>query len=156
MSQLVADTFEEEEDDSDDDEDNAKTVPLPNVSSEILEKIVAYGKHYQEETMTPIQTPLKSARLEDLVQPWYVDFVNVDEKTLFSLVSASNFMDIKPLLDLTCLAVSIVIKVRLLPTVVGYCGLGLVFAKESGSFGNGSNALFLISSRLTCTGKISH
>lgn len=30
---------------------------------------------------------------------------------LFELVTAANFMDIKPLLDLTCLAVSVYIKV---------------------------------------------
>ena len=116
MSQLVADTFEEDDEDdsdSDDDNDNAKTVSLPKVSSEILKKVVEYFKHYQEEAMTPISSPLKSARLEDMVQEWYVQYVDVDEKTLFDLVSASNFMDIKPLLDLTCLAVSIVIKVSL-------------------------------------------
>lgn len=120
MSQLVADTFEEDDSDDDSDSDSddhnisssAKTIQLPKVSSEILKTIVEYGTHYcQVEAMTPIESPLKSARLEDLIQPWYVDFVNaLDEPTLFDLVSASNFMDIKPLLDLTCLAVSIVIK----------------------------------------------
>ena len=115
MSQLVADTFEEDdEDDSDDDDnDSTKTVSLPKVSSEILQKVVEYLKHYQEEAMTPISSPLKSARLEDMVQEWYVQYADVDEKTLSDLVSASNFMDIKPLLDLTCLAVSIAIKVSL-------------------------------------------
>lgn len=32
---------------------------------------------------------------------------------MFELVTAANFMDIKPLLDLTCLAVSVLIKVSL-------------------------------------------
>jgi S-phase kinase-associated protein 1 len=61
--------------------------------------------------MTPIQTPLKSSKIEDLVQPWYAAYVQVDQSLLFELVTAANFMDIKPLLDLTCLAVSVFIKV---------------------------------------------
>lgn len=36
--------------------------------------------------------------------------VQVDKDVLFSLVAAANFLDIKQLLDLTCLAVSILIK----------------------------------------------
>ena len=96
----------------DDDEDmEDKKVPLPNVSADVLRKVIEFGKHYQEEQMTPIQTPLKSSKIEELVQPWYADFVKVDQVLLFELVTAANFMDIKPLLDLTCLAVSVLIKV---------------------------------------------
>lgn len=108
MSNLVNETFDDNEDE--DESDEPKQVPLPNVSTPILEKVIDYCKHYQEEPMTPIQTPLKSSKLEDLVQSWYADFVKVDKNVLFDLVAAANFMDIKPLLDLTCLAVSILIK----------------------------------------------
>ena len=61
--------------------------------------------------MTPITTPLQSLKMEEIVQKWYADFVEVDQTMLFELVTAANFMDIKPLLDLTCLAVSFHIKV---------------------------------------------
>ena len=61
--------------------------------------------------VTPITTPLKSNRMEEIVQEWYANFVNVDQTLLFELVTAANFMDVKALLDLTCLAVSILIKV---------------------------------------------
>ena len=107
MSQLVAETFEGEEDE---DNDEISDVPLPNVTAQVLEKVIEYCKHYQEEPMTPIQTPLKSSKLEDLVQQWYADYVKLSKNMLFDLVAAANFMDIKPLLDLTCLAVSILIK----------------------------------------------
>ena len=40
---------------------------------------------------------------------WYADFVKV-EQVLFELVTAANFMDIKPLLILTCFAVTVLIK----------------------------------------------
>jgi S-phase kinase-associated protein 1 len=107
MSQLVAETLEGDEDD---DSDEVKDIPLPNVAANVLAKVIEYCKHYQEEPMTAIQTPLKSSKLEDLVQQWYADFVKIEKNMLFDLVAAANFMDIKPLLDLTCLAVSILIK----------------------------------------------
>ena len=66
--------------------------------------------------MSPITTPLKSTRIEEIVQEWYADFVDVEQTMLFELVTAANFMDIKPLLDLTCLAVSVLIKVSVLMT----------------------------------------
>ncbi len=64
-------------------------------------------------TVTTITTPLKSNRIEEIVQEWYANFVKVEQIMLFELVTAANFMDIKPLLDLTCLAVSVYIKVSL-------------------------------------------
>lgn len=56
------------------------------------------------------QTPLAFNELSKLVQPWYAKFVEIDRELLFDLVAAANYMHIKPLLDLSCLAVSIMIK----------------------------------------------
>jgi len=112
MSSLVATTI----DDDDEDEAVEHEIPLPNVKDAVLAKVVEYCKHYTtEEAMTQIQTPLKSSKIEDLVQAWYADFVDVEQSLLFELVTAANFMDIKPLLDLTCLAVSIAIKGKTAP-----------------------------------------
>jgi S-phase kinase-associated protein 1 len=107
MSTLVATTID---DDAEDDEDEVREIPLPNVKDSVLSKVIEYCTHYKEEPMTSIQTPLKSSKIEELVQPWYAKFVQVDQSLLFELVTAANFMDIKPLLDLTCLAVSVLIK----------------------------------------------
>jgi S-phase kinase-associated protein 1 len=108
MSKLVEATIDDETD-----EDTPSDVPLPNVKSSVLVKVIEYCEHYNVDKMTDITTPLKSSKIEDLVQPWYSDFVKVDQVMLFELVTAANFMDIKPLLDLTCLAVSVMIKVGL-------------------------------------------
>jgi len=104
LSTMIDEMFDEDDDMED------KKVPLPNVSSDVLRKVIEFGKHYQEEQMTPIQTPLKSSNIEDLVQKWYSDFVDLPQKQLFELVAAANYLNIKPLLDLTVLAVSILIK----------------------------------------------
>jgi S-phase kinase-associated protein 1 len=105
LSKLVESTLDDE---GASDEDQ---IPLPHVKAVVLRKIIAFCEHYQRcEQMTTIKTPLISSKLEDLVQPFYVQLVQVDHKMLFEIVTAANYMDIKPLLDLSCLAVSISIK----------------------------------------------
>ena len=49
--------------------------------------------------------------MSEVVQQWYADFVdNVDQEVLFDSILAANYMDIKPLLDLTCAKVASLIK----------------------------------------------
>jgi S-phase kinase-associated protein 1 len=54
--------------------------------------------------------PLKSSNMNEVVQEWYSNFVAIDQETLFELILAANYMDIKPLLDLTCATVASMIK----------------------------------------------
>ena len=54
--------------------------------------------------------PLKSANMNEVVQEWYGSYVSVEQDILFELILAANFMDIKPLLDLTCATVASMIK----------------------------------------------
>ena len=118
LSHLIATTIEDIDDPYGNDNevqeviDDDHEIPLPNISDVVLTKIIEYCNHYTiVEAMTAIETPLQSIKIEELVQSWYADFVaETDHEVLFELVTASNFMDIKPLLDLTCLAVSSVIK----------------------------------------------
>ena len=48
--------------------------------------------------------------MNEIVQEWYAHFVAVEQDVLFELILAANFMDIKPLLDLTCASVASMIK----------------------------------------------
>ena len=51
---------------------------------------------------------------------------------LFDLVTAANFMDIKAMLDLTCLAVSVLIKVSYI-----YIYIYIDFVRSSSSLDDG-------------------
>mmetsp|Transcript_766 Transcript_766/g.667 ORF Transcript_766/g.667 Transcript_766/m.667 type:complete len:169 (-) Transcript_766:109-615(-) len=96
--------------DEDQDADEAQEIPLPNVKSAILAKVIEFAQHNKVEPMNEIEKPLKSANMSEVVQEWYANFVNVEQETLFELILAANYMDIKPLLDLTCATVASMIK----------------------------------------------
>merc|ERR1719162_125419 len=107
---------DEDDDDDDDDDDDAdkkvsagKTteIPLPNVKSEVLKKVIEFCEHHLAEPMTEVEKPLKSQNMADVVQKWFAD---LEQVLLFELILAANYMDIKPLLDLTCATVASMIK----------------------------------------------
>eukprot|EP00980_Cylindrotheca_fusiformis_P028530 scaffold22607_cov123-Cylindrotheca_fusiformis.AAC.27 len=106
MSELVKSMM----DDADDDGDEAKEIPLPNVKAQVLRKVIEFCEHHLEEPMTEIEKPLKSQNMSDVVQQWYASFVDLEQVLLFELILAANYMDIKPLLDLTCATVASMIK----------------------------------------------
>merc|ERR1711991_539858 len=62
------------------------------------------------EPMNEIEKPLKSSNMHEVVQEWYANYVEVDQETLFELILAANYMDVKPLLDLTCATVASMLK----------------------------------------------
>ena len=100
----------EEDGDDNDDEDNVQEIPLPNVKAAVLRKVIEFCEHFLSEPMTEIEKPLKSQNMADVVQKWYADYVNLEQVLLFELILAANYMDIKPLLDLTCATVASMIK----------------------------------------------
>lgn len=99
-------------DEDDDEEITDKDFNIMKVTTEVLSKVVEYCTHYQTvEPMTEIATPLNGLSVEEIVkQDWYVQFCKVEREMLHNLVAAANYLDIKPLLDLTCLAVAVSIK----------------------------------------------
>ncbi|XVE82450.1 hypothetical protein DITRI_Ditri16bG0005600 [Diplodiscus trichospermus] len=79
-------------------------IPLPNVTSKILAKVIEYCKKHVEAPKTDDRTA------EDELKSWDADFVKVDRATLFDLILAANYLHIKGLLDLTCQTVADMIK----------------------------------------------
>ncbi|KAL3720578.1 hypothetical protein ACJRO7_005401 [Eucalyptus globulus] len=79
-------------------------IPLPNVTSRILAKVIEYCKKHVESAKPDDRTT------EDDLKAWDAEFVKVDQATLFDLILAANYLNIKGLLDLTCLTVADMIK----------------------------------------------
>nr|ALA48969.1 S-phase kinase-associated protein 1 [Oryza minuta] len=87
-------------------------IPLPNVNSKILSKVIEYcNKHVHASTSADdaTSTANNSTSADDL-KNWDADFVKVDQATLFDLILAANYLNIKELLDLTCQTVADMIK----------------------------------------------
>jgi len=85
-------------------------IPLPNVSSEMLAKVIEFCEHNLEEPLEDFEKPLVSSNLEDFISTWYVSFVDMDQKKVFELIAAANYMDVPQLLDLACAKVAADLK----------------------------------------------
>jgi len=83
-------------------------IPLLNVSSKILSKVIEYCRYHALEV--PKSGDDKPVLSEDDVKHWDAEFVKVDQATLFDLILAANYLNIKNLLDLTCQSVADMIK----------------------------------------------
>jgi len=102
MSELVKTMIENDKEE--------RELPLPNVKGSTLAKVVEYMKYHTETPAKEIEKPLKSSNMAEVVSQWDAEFVEVEQEMLFELILAANYMDIKPLLDLSCAKVASLIK----------------------------------------------
>ncbi|KAK0577123.1 hypothetical protein LWI29_028126 [Acer saccharum] len=73
-------------------------IPLPEVTSKILSKVIEYcKKHVESRKLDDCAT----SAVDDL-KAWDAEFVRVDQATLFDLIHAAHYLDIESLSKLTC------------------------------------------------------
>jgi S-phase kinase-associated protein 1 len=72
------------------------------VEGRILAKVIEYCRYHSLLKTIP--------QSEEDIERWDREFLNVDQPTLFHLILAANYLDIKSLLDLTCKRVADMIK----------------------------------------------
>ncbi|XP_019184098.1 PREDICTED: SKP1-like protein 1A [Ipomoea nil] len=75
-------------------------IPIANVTSKILAKVIEYCKSHAEAAKTS----------QDDLKDFDANFIKVDHTTLLDLILAANFLDVKSLLDLTAQAVANLIE----------------------------------------------
>jgi S-phase kinase-associated protein 1 len=86
-------------------------IPLPNLKMDILKKIIEFCEHYKDFKLAPLEKPLRTSNLEEIVDDWYANFINLDKMDeLIDVVVASNFLDIDPLIELSCAKLASLIK----------------------------------------------
>ncbi|KAG4102473.1 E3 ubiquitin ligase SCF complex, Skp subunit [Neocallimastix lanati (nom. inval.)] len=82
-------------------------IPLPNVSGPILVKVIEYATHHKDD---PVKPPVEGPRTSEITDEWDKEFMNIDQGSLYELILAANYLDIKDLLDLGCKTVANMIK----------------------------------------------
>jgi len=78
-------------------------IPLQDVTANILEMVIEYCKKH-------VDASSDEKPSEEDLENWDAEFVKVDQGTLFELILAANYLEIKSLLDLTCQTVADMIK----------------------------------------------
>ena len=78
------------------DETDDFMVPLPTISSEHLPLIIEFCIWSHSNKADSKDESVNNDR-----ETWTKNFVNTDKATLYALITAADFMNIKPLLDLT-------------------------------------------------------
>eukprot|EP00771_Trimastix_marina_P000025 gnl/Trimastix_PCT/102.p2 GENE.gnl/Trimastix_PCT/102~~gnl/Trimastix_PCT/102.p2 ORF type:complete len:153 (+),score=62.29 gnl/Trimastix_PCT/102:48-506(+) len=81
-----------------------ESINLPNVKGKELQKVIEYATYHFN-----ADKPESGVSDNDKKQ-WDENFVKVDKETLFNLIMAANYLDVKPLLDLTCQTVANMLK----------------------------------------------
>lgn len=101
---------EDEEQDEDDDEDDEIVMPVPNVRSSVLQKVIEWAEHHRDSNFPDEDDD--DSRKSAPVDAWDREFLKVDQEMLYEIILAANYLNIKPLLDAGCKVVAEMIRGR--------------------------------------------
>ncbi|CAL1392456.1 unnamed protein product [Linum trigynum] len=97
-------------------------IPIPNVTGGILAKVIEFcNKHHQH--------PCQSDDAESM-KIWDANFAKVGQDTLYDLLLAANYLNVKDLLDLICQTVADLIKGKTPEEIRRYFNIENDFTKE--------------------------
>lgn len=84
-------------------------IPLLNVNAAILKKVIEWATHHKDDPPPKEAEENREKRTDD-IEPFDREFLKVDQGTLFELILAANYLDMKLLLDVLCKTVANMIK----------------------------------------------
>jgi len=85
-------------------------VPIPNVNESVLRKVLEWCEHHKDDIQPATDDDSDSRKKTTDIEEWDQKFMQVDQEMLFEIILASNYLDIKPLLDVGCKTVANMIK----------------------------------------------
>ncbi|KJH44983.1 Skp1 family, dimerization domain protein [Dictyocaulus viviparus] len=91
------------------DSESNDPIPICNVSGPIMKKVLQWCTFHKDDPPSTDDSDNREKRTDD-IPSWDVEFLKVDQGTLFELILAANYLDIKGLLDVTCKTVANMIK----------------------------------------------
>ena len=105
-------------------------IPLPQVKKAVLEKIIVFCERLLDHQPPEIDKPLSHSDMAQVVDQWHADYINLEQEELFELVMAANYLDIKPLLELSCAKVASQIKNKSVVEIRKYFNIENDFTPE--------------------------
>ncbi|XP_063581895.1 S-phase kinase-associated protein 1-like [Pongo abelii] len=93
------------------DDEGDDPVPLPNVNAAVVKKVIQWCTHHKDDP-PPAEDDENKEKQTDDIPVWDQEFLKVAQGTLFELILAANYLDIKGLLDVTCKTIANMIKGR--------------------------------------------
>jgi len=90
--------------------DEGASIPIPNVNEAVLKKVIEWCIHHRGDPPSTDADDTDSRKKTTDIDEWDVKFMQVDQEMLFEIILASNYLDIKPLLDVGCKTVANMIK----------------------------------------------
>jgi S-phase kinase-associated protein 1 len=91
-------------------DDAVTDVPIPNVNEAVLRKVLEWCEHHKNDPAAAADDDSDSRKKTTDIEEWDQKFMQVDQEMLFEIILASNYLDIKPLLDVGCKTVANMIK----------------------------------------------
>ena len=105
-------------------------IPLPQVKKSILEKVVVFCTRMLDHQPPEIDKPLSHSDMAQVVDAWHAEYIDIPQEELFELVMAANYLDIKPLLELSCAKVASQIKNKSVQEIRKYFNIENDFTPE--------------------------
>jgi|ERR1712000_156942 len=85
-------------------------IPIPNVNEAVLRKVIEWCEHHRNDPPQAQDEESDARKKTTDIEEWDQKFMQVDQEMLFEVILASNYLDIKPLLDVGCKTVANMIK----------------------------------------------
>ena len=92
----------------DDNNQDDAVIPLANVESAILRRVLQWAQYHKNDPI-PTDDEDKSKRTDN-ISDWDTDFLKIDQATLYQIILAANYLDIKGLMDSACKTVANMMK----------------------------------------------
>lgn len=89
-------------------EDNDEPIILHNVNEKVLELVIEWCKHHKDDKEDDKEDEQEKRTID--IDEWDQKFMEVDQETLFDIILAANYLDIKHLLNIGCKTVANMIK----------------------------------------------
>ncbi|KAL1850977.1 hypothetical protein VTK73DRAFT_9566 [Phialemonium thermophilum] len=89
---------------------NEGPIPLNNVNEAVLRKVLEWCEHHRNDPAQTADDENDTRKRTTDIDEWDQKFMQVDQEMLFEIILASNYMDIKGLLDVGCKTVANMIK----------------------------------------------